>query len=144
MIIGFLGILLIMIRAFEDNLFYDPFIVFFQEEFEKISIPEFDNFSLLMSHVFRYFLNTIISLAILFVFFKDWQIIKLSTILYSTLFIVLVVLYFYFINFNLEDNYFTTFYIRRFLIQPLLIFILIPAFYYHKRHLNDVKNNITQ
>ncbi|NAS31440.1 exosortase F system-associated protein [Flavobacteriaceae bacterium R38] len=142
LITGFLGVLLISIRAFENELFYDPFIVFFQQEFEKIAIPEFDNYLLLLNHAFRYFLNAGISLAILFVFFRDWQIIKISAILYSILFVLLGIIYFYFINYNLEGNYFTTFYIRRFLIQPLFIFILIPAFYYHKKHINDVKNTI--
>jgi len=118
-LIGIFGLFLILIRAFENELFYDPFITFFKLEFKKITAPEFNFFKLLLNHVYRYSLNAGISLIILYVFFKDRQVVKLSAILYGVLFIILINIYFYLIA-------------CRFLIQPLLIFILIPAFYYQK------------
>lgn len=132
-LIGFLVILLILIRAFEDNLFYDPFIDFFKQDSTYIQKPTFDSFLLLLNQTFRYFLNTIISLMILYFFFNDKQLVRISIILYVILFAILMILYFYLINNRLEENYLFTFYIRRFLIQPLFVFILIPAFYYHKK-----------
>ena len=131
-LIGILGLFLILIRAFENELFYDPFITFFKLEFKKIATPEFSFFKLLLNHVYRYSLNAGISWIILYVFFKDKQLVKFSAILYGVLFVILISIYFYFITYRLEENYLATFYIRRFLIQPLLIFILIPAFYYQK------------
>ncbi len=134
--IGILFLLLVVIRGMEDILFYDPFIIFFQQEFNKITPPDFNNLVLFLNHLFRYVLNTVISLVILFFLFKNWQIVKISTVLYAIVFCILISIYMYLINNQIENHFLMTFYIRRFLIQPLLVFILIPAYYYQKKNAN--------
>ncbi|WP_310992481.1 exosortase F system-associated membrane protein [Aequorivita marina] len=129
----FLVGLLVLIRAYEDILFYDPLLDFYKMDYKTQPLPKMDTFALQMGVVFRFLLNTITSLAILWLIFKDRAIIKLSAILYFVFFVVLL-LVFNLIIFTAEGTglHLILFYIRRFLIQPLFLLILLPAFYFHK------------
>ena len=60
---------LVLIRAYEDSLFYDPFLDYFKGDYYNLPIPEIDNLQLIFGFFFRYFLNTALSLAIIYVLF---------------------------------------------------------------------------
>ena len=136
LIIGILFFALGLIRVFENDFFYDPFIKFYKQlHFEK-SIPNFDLSKILLHTFFRYFINTTLSIGILFVTFKKKETIKFSFVFYGISFIVLICLYTALII-NLKKELFQIlFYVRRFLIQPIFILLLLPAFYYKK----NIKN----
>ena len=131
--IGILACLLVLIRAFENMLFYDPLLEFFKADYKTLSLPVMNIFDLQASVALRFFLNTVISFAILWLVFLDKEIIKLSVILYVILFAVFFTA-FSFIVFTSEGavDHMVLFYVRRFLIQPLFLLVLIPAFYFHK------------
>lgn len=121
-----------LIRVFENELFYDPFIKFYKEIHLMKSSPDFDFPKILLHSFFRYFLNTILSIGILYIAFRKKEIIRFSIVFYSIAFIVLISLYtVVIINLN-EQLYQVLFYIRRFLIQPIFILLLLPAFYYQR------------
>lgn len=124
--------LLILIRFFEDALFYDPYLTFFQNDYLYLDSPRREVVKLVGFTTLRYVLNSIISLAILYVVFKDASIIKFSAIIYSIAFGILILLFLYFVANPKQEEYYLFFNIRRFLIQPLLLILLLPAFYYHK------------
>ena len=124
--------LLALLRAYEGFLFYDPFLNYFKIDYTNLDLPKVDYFQLFMGLFFRYFLNTIISLSILYVIFKDLEIIKFVTLLYVLFFIILSAIFFFVLNFYGETSKMTLFYIRRFLIQPIFLMLFIPAFYYQK------------
>ncbi len=128
-----LVLLLVLIRAFEDELFYDPLLDFFKNDYSSLPLPEMDIFALQVSVALRFFINTIISLSILWLVFRDREIIKLSVILYAILFAGFFIA-FNFIVFTSEGttSHLALFYVRRFLIQPLFLLILLPAFYFQK------------
>lgn len=121
---------LALIRFFESKLFYDPFLSFFKSEFQNKLLPEYNPLKLYLNLSFRYFLNSIISLGIIYVLFQSKPILKLSLWLYLLFFVILIVLLFVEINFF--KDYLLLFYTRRFLIQPLFLILFIPAFYYQK------------
>lgn len=127
-----LGILLVLIRFFEDSLFYDPYLTFFQNDYLYLDSPRREVIKLVAFTTLRYVLNSVISLGILYVVFKDKSIIKFSAIIYSIAFSVLILLFLYFIANPKQEEYYLFFNIRRFLIQPLLLILLLPAFYYNK------------
>ena len=52
---------LVLIRAYEDSLFYDPFLDYFKGDYYNLPIPEIDNLQLIFGFFFRYFLNTALS-----------------------------------------------------------------------------------
>lgn len=134
-VLGILALagLLVLIRAFEDTLFYDPLLHFFEMDYKFLPLPEMDIFALQTGVALRFLFNTLISLAILWLVFQDRGIIKLSLILYGFLFAILFMA-FSFIIFTSEGSsgHFVLFYVRRFLIQPLFLLILLPAFYFQK------------
>ena len=124
--------LLILIRWFENELFYDPYLTFFQNDYLYIDSPRREVAKLVGFTTLRYMLNTIISLSILQVFFNDKSIVKFSGLIYGVAFVVLIVIYLYFVMNPRQEDYYLFFNIRRFLIQPIILIFLLPAFYYHK------------
>lgn len=129
-----LVLFLVLIRAYEDVLFYDPFLKYFKTDYYNLPLPEIKNVSLFFGLFFRYFLNTVISLAIIYVLFKDIEAVKFASILYLVFFIILVVTFFFVFSFFGETNKMALFYIRRFLIQPIFLLLFLPAFYYQKQN----------
>jgi exosortase F-associated protein len=126
-------LLLIAIRAFENTIFYDPFLSYFKEEYAHLPFPEINIVKLFISLGFRYYLNSIISLGILYLIFKDSKIIKFSTLLYMIFGSILMISFFFVLNFFGEQSKMILFYIRRFIIQPIFLLLFIPAFYYQKK-----------
>lgn len=124
--------LLVLIRAFEHELFYDPYLTFFKNDYLYIDNPRREIFKLTLFTTLRFFLNSIISLGIIYLFFEDRSVIKFSAIIYVLAFVVLLVLYLYFVINPKKEDYYIFFNIRRFLIQPLLLLLLLPAFYYNQ------------
>lgn len=134
--VGFLCVLLLLIRAYEDVLFYDPLLDFFKGDYNNFPVPDLDLLKLNLGVVLRYVFNTGISLGILWFIFKDSEIIKLSVLLYALLFVLLLMV-FNFILYTSEgvQNQLPLFYVRRFLIQPIFLLVLLPAFYFQKKKL---------
>jgi exosortase F-associated protein len=132
-LIVLLILFLISIRAFEDSLFYDPFLNYFQREYTHLPLPQYNVIKLFISLGFRYYLNSIISIAILYLIFKDSQIVKFSTFLYVVLGSILMISFFFVLHFFGQENKMILFYFRRFIIQPIFLILFIPAFYYQKK-----------
>jgi exosortase F-associated protein len=131
--ISFLILLLILIRAFENTLFYDPFLNYFKSEYANLPFPEISVVKLFLSLGFRFYLNSVISLFLLYVIFNDGKMVKFSILLYMILGSILMISFFFVLNFFGEESKMTLFYIRRFIIQPIFILLFIPAFYYQKQ-----------
>jgi len=123
--------LLILIRFYEDILFYDPYLTFFQNDYLYIDSPRREIAKLIGFTTLRFVLNTVISLAILYMVFKDKSIIKFSSIIYAIVFIVFILIYLYFVVNPRQEDYYLFFNVRRFLIQPIILILLLPAFCYH-------------
>ena len=133
----FLAIILILfliaIRAFENTLFYDPLLLFYKSEYANLPLPKINQIKFFLSLGFRFYLNSILSLALLYVLFKDFKIVKFATFLYIILGSILLISFVFVYHFFGEENKMTLFYIRRFIIQPLFLMLFIPAFYYQKK-----------
>ena len=127
-----LVLLLALVRAFENALFYDPFSDYFKNDYLNLPFPEFEGVVLFFGMTFRYFLNALISLAIIYVLFKDVKLTQFASVLYVVFFIILVSIFFLLITFSDQHHNFLLFYVRRFLIQPLFLLLFVPAFYYQK------------
>lgn len=129
----FLILLLVLIRAFEDTIFYDPFLTYFKSNYQNLPLPKLNIIKLFFSLGFRYYLTSMISLGLLHLFFNDSKTIKFSIFLYSFLGIIFLVSFFFVLIKFGETNKMKLFYIRRFIIQPIFLILFIPAFYYQKQ-----------
>ena len=125
--------LLVAVRGFEGDLFYDPLIQFFKTDHSTGALPSFEWLKLLVNVSLRYFINTVISLAILWVLFRESGVIKISILIYLVFFVLLMIAYTYLLYYSNTADYLALFYVRRFLIQPLFLLLLLPAFYFNKR-----------
>ncbi|HET8837478.1 MAG TPA: exosortase F system-associated protein [Flavobacteriaceae bacterium] len=131
-LIGILFLGMVTIRFFETQLFYDPLIHFYEGSYLTQPPPQFEEWKLILNTFFRFCLNTILSLLILFVAFRCRKIMKFSILFFGAACLLLMILFVYLVFNMAPENYFTLFYVRRFLIQPIFIILLLPAFYYQK------------
>lgn len=123
---------LVMVRVFEDDLFYDPFLSFFMDNTNTQSLPDFDGLKLFLGLFSRYLLNTLLSIGIIYLLFKQIQLVKFSAILFLVLFAILILLFYAVLFLSSQPDYLILFYLRRFLIQPLFLILFVPAFYYQQ------------
>ena len=129
----FLVVLLALVRSYEDTLFYDPFLNYYKNNYYNLPLPETDFLKLFFGLLFRYFLNTVLSLSIIYALFKDFEAVKFASLLYLVFFVILVVAFFFVLSIFGETSKMALFYIRRFLIQPIFLLLFIPAFYYQSQ-----------
>lgn len=131
-LIVILLLFLVLIRVFENDLFYDPYLQFFKNDYLHIDSPRREIFKLTVFTSLRYTLNSVFSLGIIYLFFKDKSIVKFSAIVFAIAYLILIALYLYFVIHPRQEDYYLFFNFRRFLIQPILLLLLLPAFYYYK------------
>ena len=129
-----LFLLLAAIRAYEDSLFYDPFLNYFKSNYVILPLPKTNTLQLFFGLSFRYFLNTMLSLAMIYTLYQDATMIKFASALYLLFFVILVIGFFAVLFYFGEANKMALFYIRRFLIQPIFLLLFVPAFYYQKQN----------
>lgn len=130
-IAGFIAIL-VLIRIYESNLFYDPFLEFFNNATQNKTIPKYDGFKLFFGLLFRYLINSICTVFIIYLLFKETTLVKLASFLLLAFFVILTILFFCLLKFSANSDVVILFYVRRFLIQPLFLLLFVPAFYYQK------------
>lgn len=124
---------LIAVRMFEEPLFYDPFLQYFKSADKNEVFPLYDWGSLILGHLFRFLLNLIFSLVIVQFLFKNTRWTAQAAALIVIAFAITLPIYLYCIHTNFEIGYLFSFYIRRFVIQPLVLLLIIPVFYYRRK-----------
>lgn len=125
-------LVLVAIRGFEDDLFYDPYLTFFENDYLYMDNPRREVAKLVFYTSLRYVLNTLASLGILYFVFNDKVMVKFSTLLYIIAYVLLLIPFLYFVINPRQEDYYLFFNVRRFLIQPIGLILLLPAFYYYK------------
>ncbi len=125
--------MLILVRAFAPRLFYDPFIQYFKNDYLYKAIPVFVTSKLFLNILLRYLLNFAFSLLILYVAFQKRSVIQFSIKFYAITFVVFMLAFYFLLQTGFQKGYLLAFYIRRFLIHPLFVLILLPAFYYQEK-----------
>ncbi len=127
-----LFLILVVIRAVAIAYFYDPLIHYFKNDHLNMSLPEIDFGKFYLFLFFRYCLNAVVSLTIIHLSFSNLKVLTFAIKFYVMAFVILSVVLLMLLKLNLFDSYLPVFYVRRFLIHPLFLLILLPAFYYQK------------
>ncbi|MFW0738376.1 exosortase F system-associated membrane protein [Flavobacterium sp. T12S277] len=123
-----------VIRAFENQLFYDPFLRYFDGNFKNLPFPEVETFALFWNLLLRYVLNAILSLVLIYTLFQDRDMFQFSLFLYAFFAVLLLVMFFVILECFPQWNW-LLFYVRRFIIQPIFVLLFISAFYYQQQNL---------
>ena len=133
-ILVFAGILgLVSVRFLEDKIFFDPFLEFFKADYKVAQVPDFIWGKLMLSHFFRFALNLIFSAIVVHFMFlnKKWTI--QAVVLMAVAFLFFFPIYLWCLYSKMEIGYLFTFSVRRFVIQPIILLLIIPIFYYRKK-----------
>lgn len=128
--------LLFLVRAYETDLFYDPLILYFQNDYLYTSIPEINSWHLVVDMLFRYTINSVITIGIIYMIFRKKRYVKFAGFLLMFSFMIMIVIFSLLLRTDFESGYLFPFYIRRFIVHPIFLLILLPAFYYHKRSIS--------
>lgn len=129
---------LIGVRMMEDRIFYDPFLNYFHEANKNIPFPEFEWGRLVFSHLFRFILNLFFSCVIIHFLFKNKEWTVQGAVLISMIFAITFPIYLFCICDRFETGYLFSFYMRRFVIQPLILLLIVPLFYYRRNIVSKV------
>jgi len=124
------------VRAFEDVLFYDPLLAYYKVDFMSRPLPPLDMPKLIFHLLLRYGINVMFSLAVLFVIFKKRDVVVFAAGMYAVFFVIAVLAFLVAIE-AFPDDKMLLFYVRRFLIQPLLLLLFIPGFYFQEQSKNN-------
>lgn len=123
---------LVVVRMVEDEIFYDPFLTYFHEASKHADFPNFEWFKLIFNYLFRFTLNLILSAIVVHFIFNNKKWTVQAIILMAIVFAITFPIYLYCIHTKFEIGYLFSFYMRRFVIQPLILLLIIPLFYYRK------------
>ncbi|MCW4451857.1 exosortase F system-associated protein [Kaistella sp. BT6-1-3] len=132
-ILGIFG--LIGVRMVEGSLFYDPFLNYFHAADKNAQFPDFEWAKLIINYIFRFSLNLILSAFVVHLVFKNKEWTMQAVVLMLLVFAITFPIYLYCIYTGFEVGYLFSFYMRRFVIQPLILLLIIPLFYYRKQQL---------
>lgn len=132
-LIGLMFIVLIAVRYFE-SFFYDPLQAYFEYDYLHHSLPEINKGKLFLHITLRYIINSIISILIIWIAFRKKNNVLFTLYFYIVVFIVLIVALWIALSTQFENQYLFGYYVRRFLIHPIFILLLLPAFYYQKKN----------
>jgi exosortase F-associated protein len=124
--------LLFLIRAFSAELFYDPLIEYFKNDYLYTKMPLINIWHLVIDMLCRYLLNSLTTLAIIWLLFNRKDYLKFTGFFLTAAFVILIVVFALLLRNQFETGYLLPFYIRRFIIHPLFLLILLPAFYFQK------------
>jgi exosortase F-associated protein len=122
-------VLLVLVRWYETQLFYDPLLTFFKTSHTTAPLPQFEFGRLVVNIILRFMINSLISLGLIWVLFQEMQMLKFSAILYGILGVTLLGTFIFLVNTSETGQHLPLYYVRRFLIQPLFLLLLVPAFY---------------
>lgn len=127
---GFLG--LVLVYVFQRVLFYDPFqdLVYQPGQFNEISI---NHSKYIFGKISRYILNDGFALMIIWGLFQNKKYLRFAVIIFMIGLLILLPIYI-----TLSLMYYETIHtflnhLHRLVLNPVLMMLLIPAFYYQNR-----------
>lgn len=130
MIITVLLVLIVCVRFFEVELFNDPLNNYFHSNFQKHPVPTMNYLQLIAGTSLRYLLNMVISIWLLWYLYKKETYINAALWVYLFAFGILMIAFVFLLNADSNFLKMALFYVRRFLIHPILLFILVAGFYF--------------
>ncbi len=126
---GLLG--LIIVYVFQRQLFFDPFQDFIYNP-QNPQYPEFNKLAYVISKIIRYILNDGFALLIIWGLFKNKSYMRFAMIIFAIGLFLLLPLYLYLVINHFHSTYTFLNHLHRLVLNPVLMMLLIPAFYYQQ------------
>ena len=123
---------LIAARFFFQNFLYDPLFDYFRNGYLISGLPEINLGLYFLNVIIRFVVNSLLSLAIIYLVFQSYETLVFSVKFYIAGLVGFGLFLFILLFFQFTENQMLVFYVRRFLIQPIFLLLLLPAFYIKK------------
>jgi exosortase F-associated protein len=121
---------LVAVRGFEDLFFPDPLKVYFHSDFQLRPVPPVSMLEQIVVTSLRFLANMILSLWIVWYLYKKKAYVNASLWVYLFAYLLLMVAFCLLLTADSDLGKMGLFYVRRFLIHPLLLFVLVAGFYF--------------
>lgn len=135
-VFGFIGLALVYVL--QRKLFYDPFLDFYYDPITD-NYPDFETVKYVFSKVFRFLLNDGLAILIIYGFFGPGKYVKFAAYILLFGLVVLLPLYVILVLFFYPETYSFLNHLHRLVLNPVLMMLLIPAFYSQRA---NAKKNI--
>lgn len=129
-IFGFIG--LVLVYVFQRDLFFDPFENLIIDP-QNPQLPEFNKARYVFSKIFRFLLNDFFSLLVIWGLFGNKSYLRFAVIVFLFGFLILLPMYLVGALFFFADTFFILNHLHRIVLNPVLMMLLIPAFYYQQQ-----------
>lgn len=127
--LGFFG--LVCVYVLQNQLFYNPFYTY---QFNPLNpeAPEIDTVRFWFSKIFRFILNDGFALLVIWGLFGSKKYMRFAMYVFLFGFLILLPTYIILVtNFYIQTQAFQN-HLHRLVLNPVLMMLLIPAFYYQK------------
>ena len=119
---------MVLVYVFQIELFYDP-LNHFQFNPKDPQVPQIDTWKLVFSKAFRYLLNDVLGLMVIWGLFQNRTYLQFAVYVFLFGFFILLPIYLVLVtNFYVEARPFLN-HLHRVVLNPVLMMLLIPAFY---------------
>ena len=99
-------------------------------DFQKHPVPALNYIHVIAGTSLRYLFNMVISLWLLWYLYKKEMFIKAALWVYLFAFVILITAFIFLLHADSDLLKMALFYVRRFLIHPILLFIMVAGFYF--------------
>ncbi len=123
----------LLVRFYEKKILDDGLFDFFENDYLTENLPPVSLSKLLLADSLHYGLNVLLSILFLKLIFKQKQLIGFLSLLFLLFYVLLIIFLFLAVIFYKPGHYLFLFYIRRLLIQPIFLFLLIPALFVQQK-----------
>jgi len=125
--------LLVLWRYVHQHGLYDPLETYYSGSIRPSEYPKVQPILLLCSWGLLYYLNSMTSLAVLYLWYKDGASIRFIGLCYVVLGLLLLVGTIFTVQFFGPQLPNLVFQLRRFLVYPILLLLFFPALWYQKQ-----------
>ncbi len=126
---AFIGLALVYVG--QKKLFYDPFLDFIYNPVTD-NYPNLETTKYVFSKLFRFLLNDSLAILIIYGFFGPGKYVKFAAYILLFGLVVLLPLYLVLVIFFYPETYLYLNHLHRLVLNPVLMMLLIPAFYSQK------------
>ena len=124
---------LVGVRVVGKSVFYDPLIEYFKAaDYSNHSIPSINQLTYYFHLCIRYIINSSISVLIIYLFFQKKEMLKLSALVFGFGLILSLGILSYQLNTE-HTNFILLLFARRIIMHPVIVLILLPAFYFQMK-----------
>jgi exosortase F-associated protein len=128
---------LILVYVFQLQLFYDPFQVIIPNNVADLNL-EINTSAYILSKVLRYILNDGFALLLIWGLFGNKRYMRFAMLVFLFGLVVLLPLYLVLTLHYYASAYAFLNHLHRLVLNPVLMMLLIPAFYYQRRSTNNL------